>query len=192
MPSPPRLSFLDLPHIVDAISNHLGVTDLLNSALVSHTWHNALIPRLWQDVVTFRIPPPQQSLGTKDTYRHCFLTPESHKALAKYAHHIRALTCRGNTLLPYFLKAGLSSLRELAYVFESKQHTSPGDGLLADFDRLDQLLELIAASPILNSLSIKITDNELRVPACMHWQLDNFLDALDVFPSITSLYLGRL
>ncbi|KAG0328421.1 hypothetical protein BG000_000502 [Podila horticola] len=186
--TPPPLTFLDIPHIVDSIFDHLPFPDLYRCVFVSHAWHNALIPRLWQDVVSFR---RIQSTTIQTAYRNCFLTPESRISLSKYAHYIRALTCRGNTLLPLFLKVGLSSLTELAYIIEPTGHQTTSRYRIPDVD-LGQLFELIKANPMLHSLSIKITDMDIRIEPHLRRPLDEFVETLSTFPSITNLYLGRL
>lgn len=183
MPLP--LTFLDIPHIVDAVLKHISFKDLYHCVLVSRAWHNALIPRLWQDVATFRRVKPT---GGKATYSNCFLTPQSHEALSKYSHHIRRLTCRGNTLLFVLLQAGVSSLVELAYVLELDPHLEPS-GLRTPLN-LDQLLRLIAANPWLRSVSVKNIDDSTRVQS--HQSLAEFVEALNAFPSVTRLYVGGL
>ncbi|KAF8974082.1 hypothetical protein BGZ52_009730, partial [Haplosporangium bisporale] len=84
--------------------------------------------------------------------------------------------------------AGVSSLAELAYVLEPDTHLEPS-GLRTPLD-LDQLLRLIAANPRLRSVSVKNIDDSTR--ARSHQPLTEFIEALDAFPSITRLCVGRL
>lgn len=107
-----QLSIMDIPHIVDSIFDLLPFADLYRCVFVSHAWHNALIARLWQDVVTFR-PVPDPTFKVKATLEYCFQTPDSRAALSKHAHHVRALTCRGDAILSVLIEAGVIALSNL-------------------------------------------------------------------------------
>ncbi|KAI9234134.1 MAG: hypothetical protein BYD32DRAFT_439480 [Podila humilis] len=66
------LTFLDIPHVVDAVLKHISIKDLYHCVLVSRAWHKALIPRLWQDVATFRrsgLAPLERRLAKVDLSR---------------------------------------------------------------------------------------------------------------------------
>lgn len=175
MTVPSLISFLDIPHIVDNITDRISFSDLYNCVFVSHAWHSALIVNLWRDVATFRRVPPEDPKA-ETTYEYYFFTTESREALIKHAYHIRAITCRGNAILPVLVEAGVTRLGELNFVAEQTP----------DLD-CTALVELIAANSRLHSLSvenIRFTHNIKRS------QLEDFIVTLDEYPLITSFYMG--
>ncbi|KAG0013039.1 hypothetical protein BGZ81_001272 [Podila clonocystis] len=184
----PLLSFLDVPHITDDIFDYLSFADLYNSVFVSRSWHSALIPRLWQDIVTFR-PIPPLHLHAKTTYIHYFLSPAGRKSLIKHVHHIRALTCRGDALLPVLAKAGMCGLIELNFIIDDQQSSASTATIPRWVQRtapildLRTLVQLIAMNPRLHSVSVENIDLDKQME-CL--ALEEFVEAMDPFSSITS------
>lgn len=175
MTLPSLISFLDIPHIVDSIADRISFSDLYNSVFVNHAWHRALIARLWRDVAAFRRMPPTDPKA-EITYEYYFLSTESREALVKHAHHIRAITCRGNAILPVLVEAGVSRLRELNFMAEQ----TPNLDCVA-------LVELIASNSRLHSLSV---DNIQLHRNINRPTLEDFVATLDEYPFITSFYMG--
>lgn len=198
MPQPPPLFFLDIPHIFDSVFDHLPFADLHRCIFVCRSWHDALICRLWQDVVNLRHERKEERF-IKSTYTYNFLTPDSHHPLFKYAHHIRALTWRGDLQIPVLIAANVTNLEELNFIVgekfnllnggpspvsiycsETRDRSSP-HLVLGDLDKL------IAANPSLRSVSIEDLDLHSK-RECL--ALERFVESLDAFPSITCLYLS--
>ncbi|KAF8986218.1 hypothetical protein BGZ52_009280 [Haplosporangium bisporale] len=175
MTLPSLISFLDIPHIVDNITDRISFSDLHNCVFVSHAWHSALIVNLWRDVAAFR-RVPLAAPEAETTYEHYFFTTESREALIKHAHYIRAITCRGNAILPVLVEAGVTRLRELNFIAEQTP----------DLD-CTALVELIASNPRLHSLSV---ENIRFVHNIRRSQLEDFIVTLDEYPLITSFYMG--
>ncbi|KAF9337218.1 hypothetical protein BG006_005790 [Podila minutissima] len=105
VPSP--LHPLDTPHIVKAITESFSFDDLSSCIRVSWAWHNAFIPALWADLVTFRT--------SEGGIRHPYSSPVFHQALIKHSRHIRGLTC-SNATIPALLESRLDSLLEINFV----------------------------------------------------------------------------
>lgn len=196
---PPPLTFIDIPHIVDAVFEHISFKELYHCVFVSRAWHNTLIPRLWKDVASFRPVPdpnakPPASWQIKDVkiiYEYCFQTPESLAALSKYAHHMRGLTCRGYDILPALLKAGISNLLELNFIIAERPPSTTLNfrhrpRLTPDLDGA-LLLKLVAANPALHALSV---ENIILYDKREGQALAEFVEALDAFPRINCFYLG--
>ncbi|KFH65184.1 hypothetical protein MVEG_08665 [Podila verticillata NRRL 6337] len=110
---------LDIPHVTDHIVCYLPAADLLNCLCLNRAWHDALIPHLWRDVVTFRTRGGCSDERTW-TYFDCFNTESSRRALRKYAHLIRALTCYGGDLLLLLVESGCVPLSEICFMIDSQ------------------------------------------------------------------------
>ncbi|KAG0039534.1 hypothetical protein BGZ82_007768 [Podila clonocystis] len=178
MTSPPTVSPFDIPHIADAILEQCSFKDLYSCLFVHRTWHDAVIPLLWKELIDFRLV--QQPNGTT-TYHHYFLTPTDRQGLIKYAHHIRTLTCHGDSTLPGHVHGGVSNLIAINYnigyapEYRAAASSSPHDfGPLLALARMNQMLHAVSVENI--SLSMKFES------------LQSFIQSLG--SSITNLYFG--
>lgn len=197
----PSISLLYVPHIVDLICDHLSLGDLYNCVLVSSTWYSVMTPSLWQDVVTFYKEEYKGDRGERVYYRSRFLSGKSQKALFKHAHHIRALTCRGD-LLPLLVEAKISNLVELNYMVG--MGVNPPFPMLTDClappgptppnPCFTALLKLIVANPQLRSVSIKNAIQHRPVDNRLFWPLQEFIKSLASSSSsnMPRLYLSGL
>ncbi|KAG0019755.1 hypothetical protein BGZ82_011800 [Podila clonocystis] len=201
MAPPPTLCPFDIPHIFDAIFENLPFADLHRCIFVDRSWHYALIPRLWQDVITFRPDTVDHKTGLP--YRNCFDTFESVAALHKHARYIRVLTCRGYATLTLLIIAGISDLVELNFIVNENPEVPPGVFSLRPSEiqayrqqmrihatpylDLGGLLKVIGANPALRTLSVVNVRLYDRIECKA---LVEFVAALDEFPRITCLYLG--
>lgn len=184
------VSPLNIPHIAEAIFEHLSFADLYHAVLICRAWHRALNELLWTDVSTSRPVLVEEVKQLNDGFfpvyaqarikhTHHFQTPYGRKTLIKHAHHIRAITCRDKAILSALAASGCSNLRELNYVNEQRHgHDSKVD--------LSTLGKLIALNPRLYAVSIENIDLDTDEE---HQELQNFIHSLDGYPSITCLYL---
>ncbi|KAG0348718.1 hypothetical protein BG004_004432 [Podila humilis] len=148
-------SIFDIPHIVDTIAESFTFSDLLNCNLVNKSWHATFVRILWTDVITW------SNIRTKRNgraYKFHFRQPESISNFQKYAHHIRALTCRSPEELGYIIQTTTCvNLLEINYIVEEAEphprkhvHRSAVEntGLL-------ELMSLMDLNPKLRAVSIE-------------------------------------
>ncbi|KAF9094610.1 hypothetical protein BGX23_001864 [Mortierella sp. AD031] len=84
---------LDIPELVLPIFSSLPPATLATCTLVSHQFHDLAIPILYRNI----------SILT-DWQFHSFLTPAAQRALARYAHHLRAFETQFYSLLRCLVK----------------------------------------------------------------------------------------
>ncbi|KAF9368372.1 hypothetical protein CPB97_004691, partial [Podila verticillata] len=84
--------------------------DRLNYTLVNCTWNEVVSPTLYTDVITYRVRHDRNEDQLGSPY---FNTLNRPKGLYKYAHHIRAITCKGAKSLLAILEIGCSKPLEV-------------------------------------------------------------------------------
>ncbi|KAG0358188.1 hypothetical protein BG005_002606 [Podila minutissima] len=157
------VTLLNLPHIVDTIAVSLPFLDLLNCALVSHAWCDALVWVIWRHVVTFR--------QRDSIVGHHFETSTTRQILSKHATQIQAVTCGDQDILPALAESGCTALRHINYVLLDKRQPNSVESLLEPFMRLSlsdtsiatnsgilglqRLYQLISFNPTAHSVSIE-------------------------------------
>ncbi|KAG0085635.1 hypothetical protein BGZ92_008849, partial [Podila epicladia] len=172
---PLPLSPLDLPHIVKVITESFSFDDLLNCIRVNWAWHNAFIPVLWADIVTFRTSEAKT--------RHSYNSPVFHQALIKHSHHIRGLTC-SNAAMPALLESSLDSLLEINFVAAPAARGQPPQVPPSPWD---DLARLVAKCSNLHALSIEDVDAFKDED---QYAIERLIRSLDSSPSVTCLFLS--
>lgn len=167
---------LHLPRVVQSISDSLSFRDLANCVLVDKTWYNAFTRFLYEDVITFRSRSEDGDM--KRPKCEYFSDPASRLGLAKYGHHIRALTCRCDQLLAVLDSATFVNLIEVNLVMDPLPPT--------DTAGLARLAELMARNTGLQAVSI---ENINFCSLKLLQKLTEFVDGLGLFPGITCVYL---
>ncbi|KAF9389661.1 hypothetical protein CPC16_005681 [Podila verticillata] len=167
---------LELPHILEVIADTLRFNDLVNCVLVNHTWYNAIVRLLWEDVITYR------SISTDKynvwNYQHYFIRDQSRQGLFRNSHHIRALTCRTPRILSILSNTKCVNLVEINFVMDRS-----GDGF-------PELTRLISRNPNLRAVSVENAgswgseEQSQRVEA--------FVDVLCQFPHISCVYFDGM
>ncbi|KAF9281822.1 hypothetical protein BGZ74_002269 [Mortierella antarctica] len=167
-----------IPHILNSITDSLSFSDLLNCILVCRQWHDRFIAILWTDVVTFRSKPA--AMRDTWTYLDYSRTPPGRQALLSHAYAIRALTCQGSNSLQILRVSSSINLLEINYLMDSVDSKVSDTGL-------GDLAKLITVNPRLTGVSIEnidLEDDHTRE------ELSRFLDFIDKYSTITSVYLN--
>ncbi|KAF8979757.1 hypothetical protein BGZ52_004615 [Haplosporangium bisporale] len=169
-------STLQIPHILNSVTDPLSFSDLLSCILVSRQWHDLFIPILWTDAITFRSNPT--ALWGSWTFDDYSRSTHGQQALLKNAQHIRALTCYASHSLQILRVSNCVNLVEVNCLMGNLDSSELRTGL-------DNLVELIAVNPQLTAVSVESINLE---PEGASDHLSRFLDFLDEHPAITSVY----
>ncbi|KAF9384690.1 hypothetical protein CPB97_005457 [Podila verticillata] len=165
-----------IPHIYHSITDSLSFADLLKCILVNRQWHDAFIPILWSDVVTFRTKLPPWPY---EEYHDYSLNSHTRRGLFNHARYIHALTCQGFQSLRILFDSSCVNLVEINFMIDLSTGC-PG---------LDDLVDLMSVSPILRAVSIENVDLDDKVTKS---QFQDLLEFLDDTPSITNVALVPL
>ncbi|KAG0342645.1 hypothetical protein BG000_002852 [Podila horticola] len=191
-------TILDIPHVVTTITRSLSFSDLLSCLLINHAWHDAVVPDLYRDAITFRSPRKMHHFGAASQYRYYFRTVPEQQALFKYSRHIRALTCRGKEILSVLVDTDCTNLVEVNFLVDKRRYAIHNDTLPSSTIGRDPVLntspvglanlaKLISRNVNLRAVSIEdlviATEHDLQ-------ELRTFVDFLDRFPLIGCFYLA--
>lgn len=182
-------TILDIPHVVTSITRTLSFSDLLSCVLINHAWHDAVVPELYRDLITFRSSITRERIRVVSCYHHYFCTFPQRQALFKHSHHIRALTCRGNRILGVLADIDCTNLVEINFLVEKRRYrtTDRDPALTIPILGLVNLAKLISRNVNLRAVSIEdlVVTTELDLK-----ELKTFVDFLGGFPMISCFYLA--